>query len=109
MRAFKMQVLPGCIFRQSNPAVVGVRVLGGIVRCSVPLMKKDGVKVSYVKSLQKEKETVDEAKKDDELAVSIPDVMCGRQLHENDVLYADLEEHHFVQLKSLKKYLKEDE
>ncbi len=109
VRAFKMQVLPGCIFRQSNPAVVGVRVLGGIVQSGVALMKKDGTKVSYVKSLQKEKETVDKAIKNDELAVAIPDIMVGRQLHENDVLYADLDELHFVKLKVLKKYLKEDE
>ncbi|MDO8555571.1 MAG: translation initiation factor IF-2 [Nanoarchaeota archaeon] len=109
MRAFKMQVLPGCIFRQSNPAVVGVRVFGGIVKNGVSLMKSDGSKVSYVKSLQKEKETVDEAKKDDELAISIPDVMVGRQLHESDILFADLDEQHFTKLKSLRKYLKEDE
>ena len=108
-RAFKVQILPGCIFRQSNPAVVGVRVLGGIVQANTPLMKKDGSKASYIKSVQMHNAAVAEAKKDDEVALAIPDIICGRQVREGDVLYSDLDEQHFLKLKQLKRYLKEDE
>ncbi|MEK6904676.1 MAG: translation initiation factor IF-2 [Nanoarchaeota archaeon] len=108
-RAFKVQILPGCVFRQSNPAVVGVKVLGGIMKSNFIIMKKDGSKAGYVKSMQKENENVEEAKKDDELAISIPDAIVGRQIKENDILYSDMEEENFVKLKNLKKYLKEDE
>lgn len=108
-RGFKIQILPGCIFRQNNPAVVGVKVLGGILKTDVEMIKKDGSKASYVKSMQKENENVSEGRKDDELAISIPNITCGRQIHENDMLYSDINEANFVKLKKLKKYLKEDE
>ncbi len=35
----KIRLLPDCVFRQSNPAVVGVRVLGGKLRNDVDLIK----------------------------------------------------------------------
>ena len=35
----KIRLLPDCVFRQSNPAVVGVRVLGGKLRSGVGLIK----------------------------------------------------------------------
>ncbi len=108
-RACKVQILPGCIFRQSNPAVVGVRVVGGVLQANISLMKKDGSRASYIKSIQMHNATIPEAKKDDEVAISIPEIVVGRQIHENDLLYADLEEQHFLKLKQLKKYLKEDE
>src|SRR3989338_1090451 len=61
IRPFKIQVVNGCIFRQS------------------------------------------------EAAVSIPNIVCGRQLFEEDVLYYEILENQFIELKNLKKYLKADE
>jgi translation initiation factor 5B len=40
----KIRILPNCVFRQSNPAIVGVRVLGGVLRSGVDLIKTDGKK-----------------------------------------------------------------
>jgi len=108
-RAGKFLVVPGCIFRQSSPAVVGIRVLSGLVRAGGSVMKKDGTKLGALKSLQVRNETVVEVKKDDEAAVSLPDVVVGRQLLENDIVYTDIPEADFVKLKRLRKYLKEDE
>ena len=48
----KIRILPHCIFRQSNPAVVGVRVLGGTLRSDVNLIHLDGRKVGHLKSIQ---------------------------------------------------------
>src|SRR3989344_216347 len=108
-RPFKIQVVNGCIFRQSNPAVVGVRVLGGIVKPNVNLIKQDGSKASYIKSIQVNSENVEQVEKDKEAAVSIPNIVCGRQLFEEDVLYSEILENQFIELKNLKKYLKADE
>ncbi len=109
IRGAKIQILRGCIFRQSNPAVVGVLVLGGTLKSGVPLMKADGSKLAKVKGMQVERENVTEAKKGQELAISLPAITVGRQIHEEDILYADIPEEDFIKLKKLKKYLKGDE
>ena len=109
IRAAKLQILRGCIFRQNNPAVVGVLVLNGNLRIGSPLIKADGSKVDKIKSMQAEKENISEAKKGQELAISLPDVTVGRQIHEMDILYTDVPEKDFIKLKKLKKYLKGDE
>jgi len=105
----KFVLLPGCVFRQSNPAVVGIRILGGKLRTDTPLMRSDGTKVSEVKSMQLEGENISEANTNDEVAIAIPKVIIGRQLKENDIVYSDIPEDDFVELKKLKKYLNEKE
>ncbi len=105
----KIQILPGCIFRQSNPAVVGVIVLGGQVKNSTPLIKLNGDKISEVKSMQLEGKNVESAVKNNEVAIALPNVTVGRQIKERDVLISDLREADFVKLKQLKKYLNREE
>ncbi len=108
-RPCKLHILPGCVFRQSNPAVVGVRVEGGVLEADIPLIKADGSKAGSIKSLQLEGETVEQAEKGKEVAVAIPGVIVGRQIKEDDILFSDLTEREFVKYKQLKKYLKPDE
>jgi translation initiation factor 5B len=88
----KLQFLPGFIFRSSKPAIVGVKVLGGILRPGVRLMRKDGSEVGQLKALQKESESVARAEAGDELAASIDGAVVGRSLLEGDVLYVSLPE-----------------
>ncbi|MEK6839773.1 MAG: translation initiation factor IF-2, partial [Nanoarchaeota archaeon] len=106
---FKIKVMEGFVFRQSNPAVVGAQVLGGIIAAEMPIIKKDGSKLSVVKTIQEQGKNVASAAKDKEIAVAIPNVTVGRQLKEGDILYADLTEEQFKRLKGFKKYLKADE
>lgn len=103
----KIKILEGYIFRQSNPAVVGVDVLAGKLRPGTPLIKEKPI--TTVKGIQHEGESVNEAKKGQSVAVSLPDVTVNRQIKEGDVLYADVPEEHFKAFKKLKKYLNEDE
>ncbi|MFH1174316.1 MAG: translation initiation factor IF-2 [archaeon] len=107
-RPCKLEVLQNCIFRQSNPAVVGVEVLVGVLQKGMPLMK-NGQRLCIVKSMQKEKENIDRAEKKDQIAISLPDVVCGRHLFEGDVLYSDIPEEQFRELKKFKKHLARDE
>jgi len=90
----KIRLLPDCVFRQSNPAVVGVRVLGGKLRNGVYLVRRDGKRIGQLKNIQVRGENVSEAEAGAEVAVSIEGPTIGRQISENDELFADIPEHH---------------
>jgi translation initiation factor 5B len=90
----KIRLLPDCVFRQSNPAVVGVRVLGGKLRSDVNLIKTDGKKVGHLKSMQLRQESIREADAGLEVAISIEGVTVGRQLNVGDDLFVDIPERH---------------
>ena len=109
IRPCKVQILPGCVFRQSNPAVVGVIVLGGLVKNNTPLIKVTGEKISEVKSMQLEGKNIDKAEKNKEIALSLPSAVVGRHIRERDILISDMNEEDFIKLKKLKKYLNRDE
>jgi len=108
VRPCKLEILPMCIFRQSNPAVVGVYVQAGIVKVGTPLMKT-GKQLTVVKSIQAERETLSQAEQGKQVAISLPDVMCGRQINGEDILYSAIPEDDFRRMKKLKKYLTEAE
>lgn len=99
IRPAKFALKPGYVFRRSHPAVVGVDVLGGVLKPKAPLMRKDGKSIGTVRELQKEKKSVHEAKLGEELAVSIEGPMVGRHIQEGDVLYTDVPRDHVLALK----------
>ncbi|KQC04493.1 MAG: translation initiation factor IF-2 [Methanoculleus sp. SDB] len=90
----KISLLPDCVFRQSNPAVVGVRILGGKLQSGVNLIHLDGRKVGRVKMMKSGQETVHEADAGDEIAISIEGPTVGRQINVGDELYVDIPERH---------------
>ena len=108
IRPCKVQILPGCVFRQSNPAIVGADILIGKLKTNTPLMK-DGKHIANVKSIQHEKENVNEINSGKQVAIAMPDIIIGRQIHEGDILYSDIPEKDFVKLKKLTKYLNKTE
>ena len=109
VRPCKLQIMKGYIFRQNNPAVVGVDVLEGKIKVDTPLMKKNGEKITEIKSIQKDQENLNEVEKGKQVAVSLPKVTVGRQINEGDILYSAVPEEDFRKLKELKKYLSEEE
>jgi translation initiation factor 5B len=90
----KIRLLPDCVFRQSNPAVVGVRVLGGKLRSDVDLIKLDGKKVGHLKTMQLRQEAIREADPGLEVAISIEGAIVGRQISVGDDLFVDVPERH---------------
>ncbi len=90
----KIRILPNCIFRQSNPAVVGVRVLGGTLKAGVDLILPDGKKVGRVKTIQHNQESIREAEAGREVAISIEGATVGRQFDVEDDLLIDIPERH---------------
>lgn len=90
----KFSILPGCVFRMSGPAVVGVRVLGGILRPKVSVATREGKIVGEIKQIKLNKESVTEAKEGAEVAVSIEGVTIGRQIDIGETLYVAIPERH---------------
>ena len=105
----KVQIMKGYVFRQNNPAVVGVDVLEGKLKVNIPLMKKDGNRITEAKSIQDKQESINEAEKGKQVAVSLPKVTVGRQINEGDILYSAIPEEHFRKLREHKKYLSKGE
>lgn len=105
----KFQIMQGYVFRQNNPAVVGVDVLGGTVRIGTPLMKEDGKEITEIKSMQMDQENIEKAERGKQVAVSMEGVTVGRQINEGEILYSAIPEQDFRKLKEFKKYLKEEE
>lgn len=110
IRPGAVRLLPDCVFRQSKPAIVGVQVVGGVVRTQVNLMREDGANVGEVKGIQAHNENVGSATVGQEVAISIDGPTVGRQIHEGDILYVNIPEKHarIVELE-LKPKLAEDE
>ncbi|MDO8481152.1 MAG: translation initiation factor IF-2, partial [Nanoarchaeota archaeon] len=106
---FKILVLKGFLFRQSNPAIVGVEVLAGKMKSNAPLMNQKGEALSTVKNIQADKEAVEEAEKGKQVAVSLPKVTMGRNLNEGDLLYSDVPEQDYRTYKEFKEYLNADQ
>ena len=94
VRPGKFRILPGYVFRQNKPAIVGIQVLGGTLRNGVSLMREDGARVGTLKGMQDRGENVSEIAAGKEVAVSIDGPTVGRQINEGDVLYVDVPEKH---------------
>jgi len=109
IRPGKITILPGTVFRQSNPAILGVEVLAGSISADCPLMNEDGKPLTRIKSIQVEGENVQKVEQGKQAAVSLPGLTVGRQIFENSVLYTDIPEDDFRKIKEMKNYLNPSE
>ena len=109
IRPCKIHIMPNFVFRQSNPAVVGIEVLKGTLKANMSLMNGTGKRVTEVKSIQEDGKNVGLAEKGKQVAISLPGVIIGRQVVEGQVLISDLTEEGFRKLKGMKSFLNSDE
>ena len=111
VRPGKIRILPGYVFRRSNPAIVGVEVLGGVIKPGYPLMREDGKRIGTIHQIQDKGKTVQEARAGMAVAISIKGhVMVGRHVDEGDILYTDVpEKHALLWLTKYKSELSDDE
>ena len=107
-RPAKILLMKGYVFRQSNPAVVGVDVVAGTIKQGMPF-EKMSKKVTEIKSIQLDGKNIQEAPKGKQVAVSLTNVTVGRQVNSGDILYSHLSEEEYRKLKKLKKLLSGDE
>lgn len=103
VKPFKIQLMDGYVFRQSNPAVCGVDVLEGTLKTQAGIMNKDGHEIARVKGIQLEQKNIEKAEKGKQVALSMTGVIIGRQVHEGDILYSALPEDDFKKYKELKR------
>lgn len=82
----KVKVLPGCCFRASKPAIFGVEIREGKLKAKSQLMKEDGSIIGEVKAIQAEKESIPEAAKGAQVAISLDEPVFHKNLFEGDVL-----------------------
>jgi len=106
IRPGKIKLLKGFVFRRSDPAIVGVEVLDGIIKPKYPLINSRGQRIGQVVRIQDQGKDVGEAGTGKQVAVSIDKPMVGRQINEGDVLYVDVPVQHARVLSSkFKDYL----
>ncbi len=105
----EIELLRGYIFRQNNPAIIGCHVLRGKAKVGMQLMKANGEIVTDIKSMQKEKDSVNVAETGDQAAVAMNHVTVGRQINEGDILYSFISEKDFRQFKDFKHLLSDKE
>ncbi len=108
VRPCKIEIMPNYIFRQSNPAIVGVDVLEGKIKTGTGLMKK-GKTITVLKGIQLDKENLNSVTKGKQVAMSLSRVTVGRQINEGDILYSYIPEKDFRRIKKLTKYLSKGE
>ncbi len=105
----KLRVLGQYVFRNSNPAVFGVRVEAGKLVPGIELIDEQLNGIGHVKNIQMEKETLKEATAGMEIAISVAGANFERQIKDKEFLYSDLGAGQFKQFKDNKELLTKEE
>ncbi|MEQ9714871.1 MAG: translation initiation factor IF-2 [Candidatus Asgardarchaeum sp.] len=110
IRPGKIKILPGYVFRSSKPAIVGVEVLGGIIKPKCTLIDKNGETIGMILQIQDKGKNISEARKGQAVAISIKGAVVGRDFDEGDELYIMVPRGHVAILKrDLKEEISPDE
>ncbi len=105
----KLKLLKQYVFRNTNPAIFGVRIEAGKVVAGIDLIDGNNEKVGKIKNIQSEGRSVNEATEGMEVAISIPGINYERRLKEIDSLYSNISESQFKNLKKNKDLLSSSE
>ncbi len=88
-----IRIIPGYVFRRSNPAIVGVEVQQGQIKPGYCLMRDDGKEVGTILQIQDKGKTLNIAMPGQAVAISIKgDIIVGRHIKEGDLLYVNVPE-----------------
>ncbi len=105
----KLEILHQYIFRQTKPAIFGVKVVGGKLTSGLKMIDNKDEKVGKIKNIQSEQKSVSEAGEGMELAISIPGLNFDRQLKDKQFLYTQLGASQFKNFKKNKDLLSQNE
>lgn len=105
----KLEIMPKYVFRNSNPAIFGVRVASGKIKTNIPLIDENGEEVARIKSLQLDKSSVEQASEGQELAIALPGIAFDRRLKDIKFLYANISDSQFKEFKKNKDLLSSSE
>ena len=105
----KLEILHKFQFRNSNPAIFGIRVLAGNLKRGIQLIDETDEQIARVKTIEEEKNSVEEVSEGKEVAISLPGTNFERQLADKKYLYSQLSETQFKHFKKNKDLLSESE
>lgn len=105
----KLKVLHQYVFRNTSPAIFGVRIEAGKLKPQLNFIDEKGEKVGKIKNIQSEKKSVQEAGEGIEVAISIPGLNFERAMKDRNVIYSDLGESQFRNFKKNKDLLSGNE
>lgn len=88
----KIRLLEGMVFRRSNPAIVGVEVIGGMITPRISLMNGEGKIVGTIMQIQDMGKAIPAATAGMKVAISMKEPTIGRHIRENEVLYVAIPE-----------------
>jgi len=106
---FKLEILSNYVFRDRNPAIFGVRILGGKLKQGIPVIDENNNEIARIKNIQQEGKNLREASSGEEVAISLPGTTFDRQLKSCKSIYSDLTEQQFRNFKKNKDLLSESE
>ena len=86
----RLKVLSGYVFRNTKPAIFGVKVESGKLTSDLNLISDDGQKIGRIKNIQSENKSVEEASEGMEVAVSVQGANFERQIKDREFLYSDV-------------------
>lgn len=105
----KLKILKEHVFRNTNPAIFGVRVEAGKLIQRLQMIDESGERVGKIKNMQSENKAVEVASDGQELAVSVPGINFERRLGDKNFLYSDIAESQFRNFKKNKDLLSSNE
>jgi translation initiation factor 5B len=105
----KLEILHQYVFRNTKPAIFGIKVLAGKLTANVNLIDEDENKIGRTKNIQADKKSVDEATEGMEVAISLPGTNFERELKDKKFLYSDMGEKQFRDFKKNKDLLTQNE
>ncbi|WP_224333737.1 translation initiation factor IF-2 [Haloprofundus halobius] len=97
VRPARFRILQDHVFRQNDPAVVGVEVMSGTLKNNMRVVKFDGDKptrVGQLSGIQQQGEDVKQVRAGNRVSVAIDGPTVGRQIDEGDELWVELPEKH---------------
>jgi len=99
-RPAEVRTLQDHVFRSSNPVVIGMKVVEGVINQG-SLIDEDGEKIGRIKALQDDGESLEKAEKGDTVALSIANASLDRDFEAGDHLFVDLTSKDYRRLREL--------
>ena len=96
---FRIDILPNCVFRKSNPAIVGVEVKLGVAKVQTKLINGEGRLVGTLRTIKDKDESLKELLCGEQAACGIEGLTIGRGAEEHSNLYSYFSEEEFRTLK----------
>ncbi len=106
VRPGRARVLKGFVFRQRKPAVFGVEIEAGTMKPGYRLVNaKTGENLGEIREIQSQGDNVKEAGSGERVALSMNDVVVGKNVNEGDVIETALKKSDLQGLEKIKSKL----